>query len=176
MKGSEIAKVVGLLVAAFPAAQPDEKTTRVYMEMLCDLPFEPSLRAVKRLLSSSRFFPSIAEIREAVTDVTHGPARGGADAWLDVVAAIRSVGYCGTPRFEDPLVASIVDRWGWRRMCLEGDETADRARFIEAYNAMSKQSRIDLVSGVPLSRRLESGKEHDRVLSLASGIGKGGLT
>ena len=156
MKQSEAAKLVSMLVLAYPAAKFSEENMDLYVARLCDLEFEWLQRAVLRLTGTSRFLPTIAEIRETATAIACGPLRSGADAWLDVVQQIRDEGYCGEPKFADPIVAEIVRRWGWVSLCKEGDDTADRARFIQMYDSLAQGHWRDVVSGVPVSRQLEA--------------------
>lgn len=129
MNTTESQKVVGMLLAAFPAARITEPTVRLYERMLGDLDFELATNAVTRLVCTSKFMPTIAEIREAAADLSVGPARSGLEAWGDVMLAIRRVGHYGVPKFEDPLVAECVRIMGWRYLCI-GDvpEGVDRSR------------------------------------------------
>lgn len=154
MKRSETAKLVAMLMAAYDKPK-DVETSSVYERMLEDLDFTTAHKAIARLISTSRFFPTVAEIREQAFAIEHGDRRSGAESWQDVTAAIRSVGYIGTPRFKDPIVANIIGRWGWYKMCVEGDEISDRARFIEMYNAMARREHENLVSGIPVLPRTE---------------------
>lgn len=150
MKKSEVAELVMMLLAAYPNARTSSATSQVYEAMLADLDAGQARAAVQRLIAASRFMPTVAEIRAAVAALEHGAVRSGAEAWLDVLDQIRREGYCGTPRFADPLVEAIVTRWGWRTLCLSGDDAADRARFCEAYDAMAKREREGVVGTVAL--------------------------
>lgn len=66
MTKSEAAKLVMMLLAAFPGAKVNEGTSAVYEEMLADLEFKVARIAVTRLLKTHKFpvLPTIAEIRE----------------------------------------------------------------------------------------------------------------
>lgn len=162
MKRSESAELVMTIIAAYPSAKTTASTSQVYETMLGDLDVHAARAAVTKLITTSRFMPTVAEIRGAATELERGPVRSGADAWLDVLDQIRRQGYCGTPRFDDAVVTSLIERWGWRRMCLEGNVDADRARFVEAYDSLARQSRDREVSGLslpaaPETRRLKKG-------------------
>lgn len=146
----EAAKLVAVLTAAYPSAKVTDRTSEAFEHMLADLDGEVASKAVARIIATSRFFPSIAEIRETVTDLECGAIRAGGDAWCDVLEQSRRVGYTGRPRFDDPIVRAIVARWGWRALCLSETGAADRARFIELYEALAKRERADRISGVAL--------------------------
>jgi hypothetical protein len=152
-----------LLLGAYPNAKTSASTSQVYETMLGDLEASAARAAVQRLIGLSKWMPTVAEIRAAAADLQHGALRSGADAWLDVMSAVRREGYCGEPKFEDAIVTSLVERWGWRTICLEGGLESDRARFIEAYDSLARQSRERDVAGIalpsaPESRRLRSAK------------------
>lgn len=143
----EAAKVVAILSASFPDSKWGEATCRAYESALADLDFELASDAVRRIVATSKFRPSISEIREAAAVVAVGERRAGADAWGDVVKAVRYVGSYGAPKFDDPLTARAVEALGWRNLCLgDSSEASDRARFCEVYDALSASERRSLVS------------------------------
>lgn len=152
MTRSEASQLVAMLVAAYAgsAARVSDETAEVYERMLLGLDAQAAQEAVVRLIRTSKWLPTIAEVLEAATALQSGVLRSGAEAWGDVVSAIRAVGHIGSPRFEDQLVADIVARWGWRQLCLSPNDAADRARFIELYDKLASRARADEVSGIPL--------------------------
>lgn len=168
MKQSEAAKLVAMLIAAYPHSQVSEATSRVYERMLADIDADVASRAIERLIATSRYLPTVADIRATVVDLDRGPVRCGVDAWCDVLGEIRRVGYMGEPHFDDPLVAEIVARWGWRRICLDGGVESDRARFAELYDALAARQRANAVAG-GLGRPL---LQQSVLLSLVGSIGK----
>lgn len=142
MSPSQAAELVAILSAAFPNEKWTEQTCEVYEQMLLDLDVQLAMRAVQVLVCTSRFVPTIAEIRAAAADVAVGERRTGVDAWGDVVAAIRRVGSYGVPEFSDPLTARAVRALGWRNLCLgDSSEASDRARFCEVYEGFSQSER-----------------------------------
>lgn len=141
MKESHAAKVVGVLMAAFPNTPTHEGTSQVYETMLADLDYERVDAAIGRLLKTARFMPTIAEIREAVVESENGQVRPGGDAWGDVIAAVHRYGSRRDPVFVDQLVGRCVSSFGWEAICLSEDITADRARFIELYDRLAKVQR-----------------------------------
>ena len=147
MTPTETKKVVGLLLAAFPNARMTEATVDLYERMLVDLDFGQAQDAVGRLICTSRFMPTIAEIREASADLSIGPARTGVAAWADVMLAIRRVGQYDLPTFEDPIVAECVRAMGWRYLCTaDVPESVDRARFAELYNDLQRRTRVQTIT------------------------------
>jgi|SRR6185503_11747298 len=152
MKKSEVAEIVALLLEAFPNAKLGERTREVYEQMLADLDADRTRRAVTRLIGTCRFLPTVAEIREAATDLRLGARRTGAEGWQDAILEVRRVGWCGRPRFQDPIVAQCIQMWGsWQSFCASPeDDPGGRARFIELYETLAKRDRSDEQTGVPL--------------------------
>ena len=152
MKESEASQVVAVIAAAYPNARLSERTCQVYETMLADLEFGTAQRALARLLATAKFPPTIAEIRSTAVEMTRGPRRTGIEAWGDVVAAAetcRPKGPGFTPTFEDSDVAAVVKSLGWHQLCF-GDESAEasnRARFVEAYDIVSRQRWSEAVTG-----------------------------
>lgn len=149
MTRAEAAEIVVTLAAAYPKAEVTAQTSQVYERMLADLDYGIAMMAVARLVANSRFLPTVAEIREAWADIRWGPRRTGAEAWQDVERAQRRVGYLRQPRFEDPIVSSIVSA-DWPAWCKPDNPAADRARFIELYEIRSSRARAEIVSGIQL--------------------------
>ncbi len=147
MTKAETIEVVALLAAAFPDQKWNEATCRAYEKFIEDLDFGLARDAVRRLASTAKFRPSIAEFREAAAVLRVGERRTGADAWGDVVKAIRHVGIYGAPKFEVPFTARAVEALGWRNLCLgDSSEASDRARFCEVYDAIAGSERRAIVT------------------------------
>lgn len=148
MTQEEGARLVLVLAAAYPRACIDAATSEIYETMLADLTYEAASAAVGRLVRKSTFLPSIAEIREEAATLELGDVKPGAEAWGEVLRAIRKVGSYGNPHFADEITAACVRMLGWRNLCLEGhNDAADRARFIELYNELAKRERTEVVAG-----------------------------
>jgi hypothetical protein len=162
---AQAAQLVAMLAAAYAgsAAKVSDETAEVYERMLLDQDFQATQRAIARLIRSSKWLPTIAEILGATTALEQGAKRTGGEAWGDVTLAIRRTGYVGVPKFEDPIVAEIVTRWGWRALCCDGNDVADRARFIELYDQLAARQRDDVVSGIPLPKALGAPTTHPQL-------------
>lgn len=159
MTKTEAARLVAFLLGAYSSVPVSSKTTLVYEAQLADLEFSTARRAVDRLTKTSRFMPTIAEIRAMAVEIQHGPRRLGAEAWGDVLGEIRRVGLYGLPRFDDPRVAEAVHLMTWRGLCLGENEAADRARFVDLYDGLQDRARADAVAGatLPAARGLLAG-------------------
>ena len=116
-----------------------EQQLEFYVEMLKDVHPGILAVAVRKLINTSKFLPTIAEIREAanaVDDIANGCVGLDADqAWGIVQKAIKSVGQYAKPVFEDEVLAETVDHLGWKDICQTPvDDTAIlRAQFRKAF-------------------------------------------
>jgi len=151
MKPSEVSELVAILVSAFPRPPITPQTSQVYESILADLNGEVARKAVARLIATTKWLPTIAEIRAACVETEKGARRAGGEAWGDVGDAVRRFGRYGSPEFSDPITADCVRQMGWLSLCDSTNDTADRARFIELYDELAKRARADEVAGPALT-------------------------
>ena len=168
-------RLLAILCAAYPRANisADEVTVAIWHDMLIDLDDEVVAVAVKRMIATLRFPPSIADVRGAVLEAAR-ELRGTPDAgeaWQRVVRAISAYGYYSPDQAREALGGDIwraVEMMGgWSRLCLsESPMSALSAQFERRYGElMEKRARSLLIpAGVredmarlmkPLSARLE---------------------
>lgn len=123
---------------------------RAWHALLGDLTPAELSAAVLRHLALSPFLPSPADLRRIASEARHGRPPAGAEAWEPVRKAIGAVGRNRAPSFADPVTARVVAALGWRELCDSENAIADRARFIEAYDALAGQQAEDrAVAGLP---------------------------
>lgn len=119
----------------------------LYTAGLIDLDYAVADAAIARCVRTEEWMPTVAKIRAACVIVTHGERATGAEAWGEVVAMMRKHGWNHAPgidfQFKDVITDRIVRAFGWSDLChAEGAaHTADRARFIEAYDQMVESER-----------------------------------
>lgn len=146
MTKADASELIAKLFAAY-GQDFAPQTVAAYEGMILDLDRATTSAAICRLICTSKFRPSIAEIRAATLEQAAGHQRIGAEAWSDVLAEGRRVGTYGLPEFRDPLTAECVRQMGWRNLMTSSNDAADRARFIELYNSLSARGYNDAVSG-----------------------------
>lgn len=155
MTKTEASQLVAILFASFPSARLDRTHVDAYVSGLVDLDGRTAAAAVTRLRFTSKFLPSIAEIREACAAQTHGPRRSGEEAYAELTDAVRRHGRDygqGMPKFRDPLIAKCLGVWGsWNDFCASpSDDPGGRARFVQLYDELASRRRQDQVAGAPL--------------------------
>ncbi len=165
MNKAETTRAIAPLQLAFKG-NLDEARMKLYVMMLSDIPPQILEAAVKKLIMTNKFLPSIAEIRETAYGIK-GTISGTAapdesEAWGEVVKAIQSVGYYGKPTFTHEAIAAAVDNIGWQDICMtpsDGTSTL-RAQFRRAYQLAAerrKENRDNAVLGIsPNNERLKA--------------------
>lgn len=167
----EIRKLVTVMVAAYPTTKAQDDTVRIYERMLADLEYPVANAAVEQLLATSKWMPTVAEIRDRVMSLTAGEVRAGGEAWGSVLKAIAAMGRNRVPgvdfAFADPVVLEAVRAMGWVNLCDSDNATADRARFVELYDALAvKFRRWQLSEGLPAMQRyraLQAAQDQERL-------------
>lgn len=156
MNKQDILKAVAPLQLAYNASLDDNRL-RLYVEMLSDIPPQILEVAVKKLIMTNKFLPSIAEIRETAYGIK-GTISGTAapdesEAWGEVIKAIQSVGYYGKPKFSHEAITAAVNNIGWQDICTtptDGTNTL-RSQFRRAYQLAAqrqKDNRDNAVLGI----------------------------
>lgn len=163
----EVAKLVQVLLASFPNAQTNVGTSMAYERMLADLDHAEAQAAVERLIATSKWLPTVAEIRETAHTISIGEQRPGGDAWGSVLSAIKAQGSYRKPGidfvFKDPITARCVAALNWEELCLSENQAADRARFIELYDKLAIQDRHrSLSESLPAMQRYRAIEERKR--------------
>lgn len=148
------------------------QTLRVYHQLLSDLPIEQVKAAVLRHVSSSKWFPAVAELRESATALSIAPLPSAIEAWGEVTNAMAGIdGYCYTdhvnvPQFTNPITARLVESMGWRALCLSENGIADRARFIESYEQLTARNEQEQ----RLPAQLQAGAQQTNAKQLVAGV------
>lgn len=188
MKQSEAARIVAVLLVAFPSQgnklSEKQQTTmaEVFADMLGDLAYEQCNAAIRVLIQTRQFMPTVSEIRSTAIDMQRGPLRAGADAWGTVLHSIRRYGAYRRPgddfTFDDPTVARCVEALGWRELCLSESSVSDRARFIELYDKLAiearRESQSPSLAAARQHRELASGQPEQigKLIALVAGKDK----
>lgn len=172
--------------------------------ILAEIPISDLGLAAHAHIAGSRFFPALSEIRRAALEM-HIPQRESAIvAWGDVMAArdwawpgrYRELTYTvkdepglppmpelrikedlmGEPPFKNPLTAQACRiLGGWRAIMASECPAAERARFVEAYEALVARERDEalMLPEVRERQQIGSGAAADLVSRVAGQLGVG---
>lgn len=142
---ADTAKAISFLQLGYSTILTEARYT-FYVEMLSDIPPLLVAVAVQKLINSSKFMPSIAEIRQTVKSLCVIAHQEGASdwtfAWQKLNKEIQRAGSYGHPEFDDPLLAETVRRMGWLNICQTPvkDISILRAQFRQVYEQLVNQS------------------------------------
>ena len=136
---SEITALLVLLEQAYPNLREPlkEGTIKVFSEFLSDIPFKDLEKAVASHISSEDWFPSVAQIRKAVSGFSQLPT--AMEAWGEAEEMMRHNGTSWKPDFENPVLMATVKAMGWKYLCMSTNKVADRANFRDTYEELASR-------------------------------------
>jgi len=146
MELEEAIKLVGWAVSNFPTMQERDMrpTAQLWYNMLSDIPYEIAEKALMKVLTTAKYFPTVAEIREAIVEIVEPKTMSAAEAWGEVEKKIRWYGYYrGAEALENmsPQVAKVVRYIGWREICLSEEPAVIRAQFMKMYQQVAEREQ-----------------------------------
>ena len=134
----------------------DKGGLKVWFDNLSDLPTAEVKQAVKAVIMTSPFPPTIADIRKKVSEGKVSSLPVAEEAWGKVREALRNSLYNSKEQFErlDEISKSIIGSPGalavYASMNTDEVETVIRSHFIKSYNEIRQRrvSRAPLAVGV----------------------------
>lgn len=144
MTKGEVAKLLAVLAAAYPKFEVDDVKVQVWYEMLGDLEYSVVNIAIKKLIMQNTFPPAIAEVRKAAIEISSPRGLTAAEAWGEVVKAVRNYGYYREKEAMasmSPITAQVVRYMGWREICLIEEPEILRAHFLKMYDQVAAREQ-----------------------------------
>lgn len=140
-------QALALLAGAFPGFK--DQQAQAYGAMLNDIPGAIQMEAVKNVVKTCKFLPSIAEIREEAKRLTFMATGKESNIpekeWEAVYRAIGTVGYYRIPEFKNKITAKTVKAMSWRLLC--GADAAMmpalRSQFVKTFKAIEEQEKTE---------------------------------
>lgn len=144
MKLSEAVRIVSRLQAAYPRQEYPDSTAEIYAGALLDLEAEDVEHAAVYLVRTSKWFPTISEIRERVAE-DRADLPEPEMAWAEVREAIGRYGLDQTrPAWSCAEIGDAVRVLGWRTLCTSTNIGLERERWIKTYTAL-RRKRIEQI-------------------------------
>lgn len=125
---------------------PNEQAIELWYKQLQDIPYNVAEVTLNKWVATNKWSPSIADIREAATDLTQGGAKEWGDAWQDVLRAIRIYGtWRESEALEslDDVTRQTVKQLGFKNLCMSEEIQVDRANFRMIYENQLQRQRQD---------------------------------
>ena len=146
MTSEEFGQLALLLKASYSGQNflSDKETIRVWFELLKDMDFNTCKNAVMRHISTSKFPPTIADIRCVASENKHINDNEAEEAWVLVYKAIGNSIYNSVEEYNKlpKLVQKTVGgSENLRELAIADEESVlcEKGRFIKQYNAMKKR-------------------------------------
>jgi len=178
MDKKEFATFAMALKTYYPreALLPNSQAMELWYRELCDIPMDVAEAAMRKWVSTQKWSPSIAELRELATEIQHGKLPDWGEGWEQVQKAIRHYGYYRQKEAMaslDPFVKDIVKRMGFNNLCLSDNVSADRANFRMLYEELARRQQTHHQVALPLQdiiKKLGMGFSEDgRIIGIEGG-------
>lgn len=147
MKTEEVGALVALATANFPNMQEKDMgpTVALWSEILSDIPFDLAKAALIKVLVTAKFWPTVAEIREAATQLANPQALLPAEAWGLVTQANSKYGYYRASEGMESLPTMVQEvvraLGGFRTICMSENPDITRAHFLKMYEQYANRER-----------------------------------
>ena len=137
---------------------PNQQAMELWYRELQDIPYPVAEAGLRQWVSTNKWSPSIAEIREMASTVQNGIIPDWGEGWEQVLLAIRKYGtYRISEAMEsfDPITKRCVERLGFRNICLSENINQDRANFRMIYEQMAEREKKDKQLALPLQQLIQ---------------------
>ena len=124
---------------------PDAESVKMWFMLLQDIPYEQINVALQKWMTTQKFPPTPAEIREVAAELIHGRIEDWSEEWKIVLSAIRgySPGLQRKMDFND-ITKEVVKRLGGVEFMSQARSYTDldvlRASFRDIYNYLYKKA------------------------------------
>ena len=174
MTKKETISLFGILIAAYPNFDKfkDDSQVEGMVNMWATLFADDDSAivglAVKKHIMTSKWPPSIAEIREIMADITHPDLIAPDQAWAavsDLLYAVGEQNHENAHRKLPPLIAQTVDAIGWHalyqlhRGSYGGNKDGmDRVAFMDLYRPAYERARQEACCSASLLGNINTAK------------------
>lgn len=130
-----------------PKFLADNFAIEVWYEMLKDLPYKVAADAIQRHMQTSKFLPTIADLRENVQKNTAPEEMTAIEAWRLTYRAICNANYHAEEEFNrlpeviQKTIGSPDTLKEWAKMDTGTVESVEQSHFIRDYNATVKRCK-----------------------------------
>lgn len=179
MTKSEFARIAAAMKTYYPreALLPNDMAMELWYFQLSDIPYRVAEAALNRWVANNRWSPSIADLREISQGILYGDLPDWGESWRKAQDAIRRFGYYQEDEALaslDDLTRDVVERLGFRNLCLSENHEASRANFRQIFEQVARRRKeekqipahvMEMIRGIAAEQRKnleakESGKDN----------------
>jgi hypothetical protein len=155
MNKQETTKIIGVLMMAYPRYADNYKdinklnsTIDLWCELLGDIPYNVANIVIQKLILTSEFPPTIADIRKQVANITNKEHLDSASAWGEVQKSVTSYGWNKYEEMKENVsnkTLQVIGMIGWTNICMcELDQLNTlRSQFMRMYDSVNERSKKD---------------------------------
>ena len=160
MDKKEFSMLVMAIRTYYPKEQilPNQQAMELWYRELQDIPYAVAEAGLRQWVSTNKWSPSIAEIREITTNIQQGSVADWGEGWEQVLTAIRKYGTYRIPEAMesfDPITKKCVERLGFRNICLSENINQDRANFRMIYEQLAEREKKEMQLSEPLQQLIQ---------------------
>lgn len=160
MTAKEFAIFADALRTYFPreALLPNNQAMELWFMQLQDIPYPVAEAALNKWVTTNKWSPSIAEIRELSAEIKNGRLPDWGEAWDETCKAIKRFGFYRPKEALEslsPLTRETVNRLGFTNLCMSENPTADRANFRTCYEIVAKREQQAQILSLPLQETIK---------------------
>ena len=136
----------------------DGAIAKLWYESLKDLDDEAFKYAVETIAKTSKFAPSIAEIREKAWEYRHPDTLTPEQAWEVLYNDLHRYGFYRQPTYDNPILERAKNAISWEALCnVTTDQVSIlRRQFIDIYKSlMETQKYAEVANNGPKLKSLE---------------------
>ena len=123
---------------------PNDQSMELWFRQLEDIEFKIAETALHKWVATSKWPPTIADIRETAAEIINGEIPDWGEGWRQVMRAISIYGSYEPDKAIDTLdeiSATAVRRIGWLNLCMSENIEVERANFRMIYEAEAKRKK-----------------------------------
>lgn len=138
MNKNEFVKIADAIRTYYPRdnVMPNKQAMALWYEELKDLPYEVVVMSLRKHVNTSKWSPTIADLRRGASTITTESTDWG-KGWDECQRAIRKFGFYREKEAMESmseLTRQTVKRLGWQSLCMSENQMADRANFRDVFN------------------------------------------
>ena len=137
---------------------PNQQAMELWWQELQDIPAQVADAALRKWVATSKWSPSIAEIREMAAEVQSGDIPDWGSGWKQVQAAIKKFGR-EYPKSAvaslDSITGEAVEQMGWWNLCISENPLQDMNKFRVLYEAIAQREKKSKQLSLPLQNTIK---------------------
>lgn len=146
---------------------PNQQAMELWFRELQDIDAKVAEAALRKWVSTNKWSPSIAELRETASSIQVGELPDWGEGWEQVLKAIRHFGmYRIDEAMEsfDPITRQCVKRLGFQNLCLSESPNQDRANFRMIFEQISERKKKDSQIALPLKQVIQAIQTENKLM------------